>query len=82
MNSLNLSFGKELKNSYVKKSFLLLNSMFKKMKTINSQKNLIVCALPETEDHISFKWTFPLYIIWKPLVLEIFRWLERVAWNE
>ena len=31
---------------------------------------------------IHVKSTFPLHIIWRPLVLDIFRWLQRVAWNE
>ena len=45
------------------KSFILLNNMFRKnekKKKNNCQKNLIVCALLETEDHInSFKVNLP-----------------------
>ena len=47
-NSLKLSFGQESKSSYSNGSFLLL------------KKCVIVCALPETEDHInSFQINFP-----------------------
>ena len=38
MNSLNLSFGQELKSSYSNKSFLLLSNMFRKNEKKNCQK--------------------------------------------
>ena len=64
MNSLNLSFGQELKRSYLNESFLLLNNMFRKNEKkkiiITAKKFLIVFALPETEDHInSFQINLP-----------------------
>ena len=31
---------------------------------------------------IHFKLTFLIHIIWKPLGFDIFKWLERVAWNK
>ena len=52
------------------------------------KKNLIACALTETEDHIN---SFQVEVhsmssenLWKPLVFDIFRWLNRnrtLAWN-
>ena len=55
INYLNLSFGQELKSSYSNGSFLLLNNIFRK-----KLNKLIVCALPETENHInSFQVYFP-----------------------
>ena len=57
LNSLNLSFGQELKSSYSNESLILLKNMFrkngKKKNLIIAQKHLIVCPLPETEDHIN-----------------------------
>ena len=52
------------------------------------KKNLIACALTETEDHTN---SFQVEVhsmssenLWKPLVFDIFRWLNRnrtLAWN-
>ena len=55
MNSLNLSFEQELKSSYSNKKFSLINNKFRKngKKKKKKKKNLIVCALPEIEDHIN-----------------------------
>ena len=53
MNSLNLSFGQELKSSHSNKSFLFLNKMWKKWKKLTVKKYVIVCALAEIEDHIN-----------------------------
>ena len=54
LNSLNLSFGLELKSSYSNELFLLLNDLFrKKFKKLTAKIYLIDCALPETEDHIN-----------------------------
>ena len=61
MNSLDLSFGQELKSSYTNKSFLLLGNTIclEKIKK-TAKKNIIVCSLPETEDHVnSFQVGFP-----------------------
>ena len=59
LNSLNLSFGQELKSSYSNESLILLKNMFRKnekkknKKLVIAQKHLIVRPLPETEDHIN-----------------------------
>ena len=62
--------------------------MFRKNgKKLIAKQNLIECVLPKIEDHINpFQVEiifigFPLHIIWKRLVFDSFRWLERVAWN-
>ena len=68
-------FGQELKSSYSNKSFLLPNSMLKKMKKkLTGKIYLIVCALTETKYHINpFQVDLP-----SPhhQFFDIFRWLE------
>ena len=69
INSLNLSFGQELKSSYSNKSFLLLNK-----NQTNKQTNK---KLPKIQDHInSFQVYLPHHL--KTSVFDIFRWLESV----
>ena len=49
-----------------------------------AKKELIVSVFPETEDHIS-SWrslSMPSENLWKPLVFDIFRWLETEHWSE
>ena len=68
--------------------FICSRTYWEKMKKKYCKKYLIACALTETEDHIN---SFQVEVhsmssenLWKPLVFDIFRWLNRnrtLAWN-
>ena len=60
-----------------------LEKLKKKKKKITAKKiSLFVLYQKQKIMLIHFKSTFTLHIIEKPLVFDIFRWLERVAWDE